>query len=201
MSRGSAAEYNIERMLNSPERTVDMSASDTARSAYQSARAELIARIGHRDSILVFYLGAVGALLGVALSTKADQEILLAIPYLAFGAAVLVSQHNDVIGALGSFCRTELHSFLEAQDPAEAAPEWERSAARRESYRSSIWHRSLGHLVLLLAPSFIGLGTNWQHHGVPTSLVPVVWWGAMLVGTLALIVILRSHFFRRKWDQ
>ena len=89
-----------------------MSAGETARKNYESARNELVQRIQLREQILLFFVGGVATIYSVALGAENKLEILLAIPYISFGTAVIISQHNSVIGALGHFCAHELWPFL-----------------------------------------------------------------------------------------
>ena len=84
-----------------------MGKSDSARCYYESARNELIKRIQLRDTVLLIMLGTMATIFGIAFGTSAHIEILFIIPYLSFGAASLVSQHQEVIGSLGAFIAGE----------------------------------------------------------------------------------------------
>ena len=60
-----------------------MSSGESARKFYESARLELIHRIRLRENILLFYLGAVATLLGVAFGSQPVKlEVLFVIPFI-----------------------------------------------------------------------------------------------------------------------
>jgi hypothetical protein len=99
------------------------------RTNYESARNELVQRIQLREQVLLFFVAGVATIYSVALGAGNKLEILLAVPYLSFGTAVILSQHNSVIGALGHFCADEIGPFLKKLEPAEYAPLWESSAS------------------------------------------------------------------------
>jgi hypothetical protein len=74
---------------------------------YESARSEIIARIAHRDSVVVLFLGAATAVFGVGVGRRAQASVLFAIPVLGLGAAHILVLHNNAVGALGEFCAVE----------------------------------------------------------------------------------------------
>jgi hypothetical protein len=132
-----------------------MSAGETARKHYESARLELIERIKLRDHSLLVYLGVVGTILSAALAMPAKLEILLSIPYIALGVAVIISQHNEVIGSLGDFCARELEPFLRNLQPPEDAPQWDNSAALHDYSMQAIKLRSWGHFLLIIVRQWL----------------------------------------------
>ena len=77
---------------------------ETARVHWESARQEAIQRVALRDRALMACMAAAATLFGVVYSTTISKALLLAVPYIAFGAALIASQHNAVIGGLGSYC-------------------------------------------------------------------------------------------------
>jgi hypothetical protein len=82
---------------------------------------------------------------------------LCLVPLLGLGAAHVYSQHNDVIGALGVYLRTELDEYAtEVLAPARAPVQWDSSAALAElrSHRTSALWSSL---TLVLLPQLAAL--------------------------------------------
>src|SRR5262245_55690180 len=129
---------------------------ETGRSYYESARQEIIARIGLRDNVIVFYLAATGAIFGVALGSSVRESILLILPLLSLGATVLVCQHTSVAGALSHYCAQEIGPILDA-----GIPQWDASRAL-DSYRhSAVTLRSWGHFFLIISPAIASLAINW----------------------------------------
>ncbi|WP_115863099.1 hypothetical protein [Halorussus litoreus] len=174
-----------------------MSRGDSARTYYESARRELIQRIRLRDNVLLFYLGGVGTIAGVALgSSGAGKEIMLVLPFLALGVATIVSQHNALIGSLGHFCVHEIEPFLQNLHEPEDAPQWDSSVALEEYKEQAIRLRSLGHTVMILAPALAGLAINYQHVVGSALLLGLLWWVGFLCVTLATLIIYRSYSWR-----
>ena len=77
---------------------------------FQSGRDEIITRVGHRESALLLFLGPSAAIFGLTFGDIIRPMILFAIAPLGLGASLVLTQHNDVIGALGHYCGTKLPS-------------------------------------------------------------------------------------------
>lgn len=167
-----------------------MSTGDSARKNYEMAKLESISRIQTRDQVLVAYISVVGVIFGAAIGISIiDLALLLIIPYLTLGAAIIVSQHNSVIGSLGSFFAYEVEPFL--REIGESAPQWETSTSLRDYSLKMIWSRSLGQFILLLTPPFTGLVLYWN----PSN---VLWWGGVVCAGLSTFSLIESHIWRWK---
>ena|GEM_PF-2235543 len=174
-----------------------MSAGETARKHYESARMELIERIQLRDNVLLLYLGAVGTIFGVSIGTTARLEILLVIPYLALGASTIVSQHHAMIGSLGDFLAHEIEPFL--REIGEYAPQWDTSEAlKASSNMSTLMGRTLGHLLLIIIPPIAGLSLNWRHGFYLTFPEGLLWWSGVILTGMSIFGIWESHQWRMK---
>lgn len=173
-----------------------MTSGDSARQYHATARSEIIQRLQLRDNVLLVFLGATGALFGIALGTNANPEILLVVPYLTLGATLIISQHHEVIGSLGLFLREELHPALEKM--GDAAPEWDTSDALREYHSQAIWMRILAHTILLIIPPLGSLAINWHHRVVSAFPQGLAWWLGALFAGLSVVVLVRSHYQRKR---
>lgn len=178
-----------------------MSKADTARSYYQQARAELNLRIQLRDNVLLFYLGAIATLLGVALSQSTvpgskGLQILLAIPYVAVGATVILSQHHTAIGAMVEFFSSEHDRFLRELSPPEDAIQWDNSIAAKGYAAHAMFQRTVGHIVLLLLPCVASLLINYPTAMFPGILEGVLWWSGLLATGYSAWAVVRAHQFR-----
>jgi hypothetical protein len=173
-----------------------MSAGDSARTHHDTARSEIIKRLELRDNVLVIYLGAIGALFGVAFGTSVNKEVLLVVPYLTLGAATIISQHQEVIGSLGRFLYLELQPFMESI--GEAAPQWDASKSLLDYLPQAIWLRTIGHLLLIITPAITALYINWRHGFYSAFPESSVWWFGFVFVLLAISVIVKSHHRRRK---
>lgn len=164
----------------------------TARVHYQAARDELVMRVRFRDQVLLVYLPFVGAMSAVALGVN-KPEILLAIPYVALGCAIIVSQHNNVVGSLIAFINTRVKRTLEVLEAG--APEFTSSSVFHGHSLRSNRFRSIGHAVIILAPCGLALGVNWKELLAPFPL-GIAWWFGLVSTGFAGWVIRYVHKLR-----
>lgn len=177
-------------------RSGTMNSDEAAGRYYDSARSELIERIGLRDNALILYLGAVGAIFGVVYGSERQPLIvLLLIPFLALGAAFIISQHHEVIGALGRYLGRELEEHLRG-DSRNPPPQWDTSDTLREHFEKAMRLRLWSHLLLLLVPSAVALLLNREFLAHPSSHEGVFWWfGAVCTGA-TLWPLISAHASR-----
>ena len=172
---------------------------------YDSARMELIERIKLRDNALLLYLGTMGAIFGVAFGTLVSHEVLLISPYIALGAAIIISQHNAVIGALASYCAIEIQAYLENVLSKETPTQWENSLSFKEYHERSTNLRSIGHLILITTPAVAALAINWKHALYSPFPYGLLWWFGAACVAVTLWLIRLVHLWRiklyikRKW--
>jgi len=140
-----------------------MSAGESARKFYESARFELVAHIKLRESILLFYLGIMATLLGVAFSNQNINEILLVIPFIALSVSILVSQHHSAIGSLGLYCVEEIGPYIEKLQPPEFAPQWDNSKALLNAANEAMLSRMWAHIIVIMIPTILALALNYNH--------------------------------------
>lgn len=177
-----------------------MTKADTARVIYTSVKDEVLTRIRLRDQALFIYLGAVGTVVGVALGSQGQVDLLLLLPYLALGGAVIVSQHHVLIGNLGVFIVLELDPCLEESD--EAAPNWENSASFAEHLSKTIWKRAASHFVLIGIPPVASQTLIWRMGFTDPPILQALWWLGVLITLLSIGIMgrasrLRQHMFDR----
>jgi hypothetical protein len=163
---------------------------------YRAARDELVERIKLRDQVLLIYLAFVGAVTGAAFSVGHSREIALVLPFLGLGCAILVSQHNSVIGAIIRYTSVELSEYLIPHELS--IPEFVNSNSFRKHSPRSNFLRSVGHGVVILVPEIIGLAINYNHAIFsPFPFGPAWWFGAVCV-IISFIIILVIHSGRQK---
>jgi hypothetical protein len=150
---------------------------------FESARAELVSRIGLRDQVLMLFVAASGAIFTIAL-----------VPMLSMGAALLVAQHNGMIGAIRSYCATEFQLALDSQNFS--MPQWDNSYALGQFRQSGVSHRSWGHIIVLVVPAFIGLAVNYKHAIYSSFPFGPLWWGGLVSTFLVAYVLVKSHLWR-----
>jgi len=176
------------------------SKGETARQSYIAARNEILLRMKLRDQMLLFYLAAIGTLLGIALGTSNSPEILLVIPLIALGTSIIVSQHNVVMAVLGQFCAEELGRFFKNLDPSENSPQWDNSKTYKSFSANSTNLRSLSHITIILVPSFLALMINWKHINSPFPL-NLIWYIGVACFIFSFVIILKSHTARSNFFQ
>lgn len=137
-------------------------ALDQARAYHATAREEIVARVGHRDTSLALFLAAVGVLLGSVLGgdaglTDANAGVLYFVPILGLGATLVHVHHNNVIGALGVYLGKELDGAVRVllaslpDPPRVVPPDWDGSATlHRPTVHPSPRRLIAGILILLL---------------------------------------------------
>lgn len=146
---------------------------------------ELAARIQARDFILLSYMALAGTLLSASL-TKGDQnELALAIPYIAFATALITTHHDLIINIIGDFMRE-----LSKNSPG---LRWHHDPvflARGKSYRT-IRHLGAGFFMVFTVAS--SLFVNHEHilRGNSKTFLPcAIWWGGLLSGIAVLGVMI-----------
>jgi hypothetical protein len=175
---------------------------ETARSFYESARTELLARIEHRDNVLLLYLAAVGAIFG-AFAACADRpaavEIFLVIPFLTLGTSFLVSQHHEIIGQIAWYLTCELDIFLR-QSPTDVT-QIDLSDGLNFYYDQALDMRNKGQFFILLSPAVIGMffsydgmikdffSGRWRH--------PLIWILGLGALIWSFILILKANGRRK----
>ena len=172
-----------------------MSASDTARTAYESSRDEILERIRLRDNALLAFLGATGLVFGVASGTQPRPQFLLMLPYLSLAAAFIVTQHDRTIGCICAFISQELEPFL--AEHSEHAPIWETCIFLHRYSATAMNLRFVSHAVLILTPAIVAL--VWGFSSATSGLLRVVWWFATVVTILCLFFLVATHIERRKY--
>lgn len=173
------------------------SRGENARVHEQTARAEIIQRIALRDNALVLYIGAIGAIIGLVGSGNIGLEILLIVPYLAFGAAIIINQHNVLIGLLGHYLVVELDTEYKKLD--EYVPQWDgsKSATTTIGKYPVLLQLKYGHLVLIATPPILGLILNWRFL-YPTTLLAIAWWLGVVLTLLSVGIILGAARYRNE---
>lgn len=173
-----------------------MSVCDTARTAYESSRNEVLERIRLRDNALLAFLGATGLVFGVASGGPPRPQFLLILPYLSLAAAFVVTQHDRTIGCICAFITQELDPFL--REHSEYAPTWEASNFLRRFTSTAMTLRLISHSILILIPAVLALVWAWSA-AATTRLLQLVWWCAAVVTGICVFFLVSTHLERRKY--
>jgi hypothetical protein len=84
--------------------SVDESAVAVALAYYAYADHQIDVSIRQRDAVTLFYLGAIGAILGTAFGAdEIRSPLLIALPLLGVGTTAIASFHNVRLGMLSMF--------------------------------------------------------------------------------------------------
>jgi len=170
-----------------------MSRGDTARQTFVAAREEIITRMQQRDTVLLGYLAAVGAIFGLV---SGKPGLLWMFPFLALGASIMVAQHHEAIESIQNFLVSELEPFL--KQIHEDAPQWNSSEAHRRYSNRAVGWRFVAHFVLIPTPSMVGLYIYWSY---PKE--AIVWKRLGYLGLILLSVgvLMIGHMYRWRFTQ
>jgi hypothetical protein len=123
---------------------------------HNSARAEILQRIGNRDTALFIFLAGSATLFSIS-ARQTLRPALYAIPILGLGVSQVYSQHSTVIGAIGRYLGYELHSWLYRNYPNQnIPPQWIQFRVRPPRPARE---QCAVHDVACSDVEFIGLGT------------------------------------------
>ena len=162
---------------------------------FSIAKAEVVARIRVRDTLLATYAAAAfTAIATILASQRLGEHFLYGIPYLSLAFSLLVSYHHAGIGALGNHCATDLLPRLAREGRVLA---FEYSSVFHQYHKKNSSRRVVAHAMILLLPSAIALLINWSDL-LPSqyTLAPqfaVSWIVGLLLMVLSYAVIHRSN--------
>ena len=154
---------------------------ETARLFLETSRAEAHVRAQLRDGLMVAFSAAAAAIFGFALANESAKVALVVVPYLAFGVASLLGQHNVAIHALSRYQVDGLRKFL--GDGSNQPPLWESSQNLRSWQPRLLILTLTGQIVVLVAPSVFALAL------VPYHVSGHVFWGTIIGGVLTLLTV------------
>jgi hypothetical protein len=166
---------------------------------HSSARGEITARVGHRDTALFLFLAGATTLFSLSL-TETMRQVLYVVPILGLGASQVYSQHTIVIGALGRYLGLELHEWVRCSYPHSQIPvQWDSSdsllSMRGAGYLRPIFASGIGLIVL---PQILALSVMLEHlspsvidiFGIVLDLVSII---------LTVTVLWNMHMTRKKY--
>jgi hypothetical protein len=121
-------------------------------SIYESTIAQFSMRIRQRDTVLLFYLGAAGAIasLSFAGSSAQNAEMLLLLPVLGGACGLIMAYHSLFVEALVGYCVEQL-----APEMSDGPCIFEKSLAFAQLGMRAVKLRTWANvLILLLPPGF-----------------------------------------------
>lgn len=155
--------------------------NDVAKTSYETASNHFASRFQMRDNILLVFLAAVGAILGVAFGTASQKEILLVIPYLSLGCTFLIVHHNIMLGSLLDFCSKEITPFLNDSNAEDSnTPQFENSKSLQKYFDLALRLRTLSQFVILFVPSVFALLINHTLILNFPQYYSLAWWFAFI---------------------
>lgn len=158
---------------------------------YETVRQEILERIRLRQTVLVLYLGFVGTVLGFAFSPD-KNKIGIVIPFVSFGVAWIIRDHELLLGYLGQWLKTTYDNYLRSNPEFEKYPQWDSSPLIENYAKSVLSARFIGYICLLLILSIVGLVVSWCE----LSIVLRIFGIAFTTGTF--IILIWTYFERKK---
>lgn len=167
---------------------------------HQAARAEIVQRVGYRDTAMFLFLGSAVTIFGVALAKAEQTSILYAIPVLGLGAAYAYAQHSRVIGTIGRYLAIELDASAKGMLGRASVPvQWDHSESllgqRGHNLPVIISASSLLVVSQILALVFVGLARGVS----PLDVAGLIVGAAAVAATLAILV--SSHRLRMSFHR
>lgn len=148
-------------------------------SLYEITIAQFSTRIRQRDGVLLFYLGASGAVAGLAFSKDpAEAGILLLVPVLAGACGLIMAYHSLFVEALVQYCTEKLAPGIGAGSCI-----FEKSAPFAALGMSAVKLRTSANLLLLVVPT--GAAIHFIRHDIEIGVVPL--WLVVSLAVFALI--------------
>lgn len=134
---------------------------DLAKSAYETARLEILQRMAQRDKALALFLGTAAALFAAALSEKvASKDLALIIPLIGLGVSCLVAQHGFALAALVRYCRYELAPSYALLSDGKVFF-WDISESSLGADKANLLLRFWGELLIIFIPSTSAVAINY----------------------------------------
>lgn len=182
-------------------------AFDLATAYHASARAEIIQRLGYRDTALALFLAIIGVIGGIVFGgdkglTDQSAPVLYIIPLLGLGATLIHVHHNGVIGALGVYLGVELHrelrrlfslQFRVDNEPVFPPHDWDSSVTLRTTRRRPSQRRLIAGMMLLELPQVSALTISGIALGVTSISVLGTLVGVLASATTAWMLIASDH--------
>jgi hypothetical protein len=189
--------------------------SSTGLSYYEAARQEIIERLRLRDHITLSYVISVGAIFSIALNKVGIDEVvpilILIIPYLCLGVAILVSSHSMAITNIGAYvdelapaineCRKRTSVSAGNKAPIDLCP-WDSSKTFKEKGAASSLLRMLGSSCIILMPAIFSQIIGFSHFHSPfenaTDAGTLFWIFGTISTIVAAYILNRSHVARKQ---
>ena len=186
---------------------------------YLSSRENIINRIKARDTVLTFFIGAIGVLIGISFDESGSiHEIpLMIIPFITFGTTILTNYHNEYVARIAYYIGNDLE--VRIRKVQVDVTEWSSSRAhfglRESNYFGS--NRNFANAIILLSPtlfvllitleSFLLLISKLIESGFCSLQIfeSIFLWG-WIVGFILLILsfvtqISSNKFFKKIYDE
>lgn len=162
-----------------------MENTDFAIKMYEASTSHFLTRVRQRDSVLLFFVAAVGTIFGLTSEQGTlGKEFLLAIPYVGCVCGVMMAYHSLFIEALQRYCQQEIAHRLGA-----GLKLFEGSRTFATIGMHGVILRSTAYVLLLLLPIWFALWDTWQ---VTDSRL---WYTALAMGLVGVMSILYADIY------
>ena len=150
---------------------------------YEASSAHFQMRVRQRDSVLLFFVAAVGTIFGLTSEQGSlAKEFLLSIPYIGCVCGIMMAYHSQFIEALMKYCQEELAARLGDLRVFEASRMFATTGMR------AVLLRSVAYVLLLLLPIAFALWETRHLAGSP------LWWSACGIGLVGVLAVLGADF-------
>lgn len=173
-----------------------MNTIEIAKMAYETASQHFISRYQMRDNVLLIYLAAIGAILGVAFGGNDMHKVLLAIPFFSLGCSLLIVHHNVMLGALLTFLSDEISRKF--NDDENKITLFENSKSLNGRFGFALLLRTWSQLLILFLPSILSLVINFSFLYSDNLCNLLIWWFSLLCLFFGIVIVLIVHVKQSK---
>jgi hypothetical protein len=175
-----------------------MEPNEVVQANYQIASQQFVSRVQMRDNVVLVFLAGAGTVMSISFGAGIRSEILLAIPYLAFGCTLLIVHHNVMLGALLEYCSSEMTSILEGIEEEHSIPRFETSQSLRSYFPLILGLRTWSQFLIVFLPCFFALAMNATASISGGVLKATIWWFAAACTAISLGFVLGVHRQQKK---
>lgn len=124
---------------------------------YQAIRAEILARMEMRQTVLTLYLAFVGVIFGLAAAENPLSSASVLVPFMAFGVFWIIRDHELALAHMGQWIRKEYIESLKRMGRDEYLPRWENSMQREVYGKQVLSSRYITYCFVFIGSSIAGI--------------------------------------------
>jgi hypothetical protein len=135
-----------------------------ALSFYQAARAEIVQRIGLRESTLIAWITSAGVLIGWGVTQPPHaMRIAEVLPWVSLAFGLLIFRHSTIIDALSNYLNHDLYKGLR-QNEEHVPRHWDLSNSLHEKIPTYLVLEGVAYLLIQNVPPVLAMTYLYVYH-------------------------------------